>query len=470
MINQFFQQKAANNLPFELTLQQKAALSNTADFLFSKEQETIFLLTGYAGTGKSSLIGALVKTMDEMKQKVVLLAPTGRAAKVFSFYANHPTFTIHKKIYRQKAYTGSDAEFAMMENLHTNTLFIVDEASMIYNDTYGKVLFGTGRLLDDLIKYVYAGENCRLMLIGDAAQLSPIGQDESPALNIGKLQSYGLNVFTSNLTEIVRQSESSGIVFNATTIREALRLEQTELYPKIRFEKFDDIISLKGEDLIEEMASVYHRDGVDCTMVITRSNKRANIYNQGIRNRVLYKEEELASGDLLMITKNNYFWAESIEGLDFLANGEIVEVKRVRNIQEIFGFRFCDVELKSKDHDIEFSAKLLLDSLYSESANLSREEEERLFTNIMQDYEHITSKSSKIKELKKDKYFNAIQAKFAYAVTCHKAQGGEWDTIFIDIGYITEDHLGTNFYRWLYTAITRASQKLYFVNLPKEFL
>lgn len=470
MISNFLLDKIKQNLPFELTPNQEEALSAIVDFLFLKNQETLFLLTGYAGTGKSSLIGALVKTMTELKQKTILLAPTGRAAKVFSYYSSHPAYTIHKRIYRQKAYTGDSADFSIMDNLYKDTLFIVDEASMISNNAYGNNSFGTGCLLDDLIRYVYSGENCRLLLIGDSAQLPPVGQEESPALNVSILQGYGLEVYTSNLSEIVRQGEDSGILFNATNIREALRLQETELFPKLVVDNFEDVKNIQGEDLIDEISSSYGRLGVEDTMIVTQSNKRANIYNQGVRNRILFREEELSSGDLLMITKNNYYWTEKIEGLDFLANGEIVKVKRVRSNQELFGFRFCDVELISLDYDIEFDAKIILDSLHSESASLSREDEERLFMNVMEDYEHLTTKPARIKELKKDPFFNALQVKFAYAITCHKAQGGEWGNVFLDIGYITEERMGVNFYRWLYTAITRAKQKLQFVNLPKEFL
>lgn len=470
MISNFFLEKIRQNLPFEPTLQQGEALTEIVNFLFLKKHETLFLLTGYAGTGKSSLMGALVQTMTQLKQKTVLLAPTGRAAKVFSHYSAHPAFTIHKKIYRQKSYTGDAAEFSIMDNLYRDTLFVVDEASMISNDSLGNAYFGTGRLLDDLIRYVYSGENCRLLLIGDSAQLPPVGREESPALSIPMLEGYGMEVYTANLTEIVRQGNDSGILYNATHIREALRLNTTELYPKLSFANFTDIRNIKGEDLIDEISSAYHAHGVDNTMIVTRSNKRANIYNQGIRNRILWREEELSSGDLLMISKNNYYWTEKIEGLDFLANGEIVKVRRIRNTQELFGFRFCDAELISLDTDIEFTAKINLDSLHSEAASLRREDEEKLFANVMIDYEHLSSKSARIKELKADPFFNALQVKFAYAITCHKAQGGEWSNVFLDIGYITEEHLGINFYRWLYTAITRGKEKLSFVNLPKEFV
>ncbi|MFV0418548.1 MAG: ATP-dependent RecD-like DNA helicase [Dysgonomonas sp.] len=470
MINNFFRDKVKENFPFEPTQEQDIALERIVDFLFLQKEESIFLLKGFAGTGKSSLLGALVKTMTDFKQKTVLLAPTGRAAKVFSAYANHPAFTIHKKIYRQQKFTGDFGSFGIMDNLHKDTLFIVDEASMISNSGLDSSVFGTGRLLDDLIHYVYSGENCRLLLIGDTAQLPPVGEDDSPALQSAELSTYGLEVRESMLSQIVRQAESSGILYNATNIRNALNKGKTEAYPKLKLKKFTDIISITGEDLIDEITAAYDRDGLENTMIISRSNKRSNIYNQGIRNRILYREEELSSGDMLMITKNNYYWTENIEKIDFLANGEIVEVLRVRNEQELYGFRFCDVLVKSIDYDTELEIKILMDTLHSEAAGLTRERSQELFLNILEDYADISTKAGKMKKLKVDPYYNAVQVKFAYAITCHKAQGGEWSNVFLDLGYISEEHLGINFYRWLYTAITRASNKLYFVNLPEEFI
>ncbi|MBF0648758.1 AAA family ATPase [Dysgonomonas sp. GY75] len=470
MINKFFLDKIKQNFPFEPTSEQDNALEKIVDFLFLQKEESLFLLRGYAGTGKSSLLGALVKTMTEFKQKTVLLAPTGRAAKVFSSYSSHPAFTIHKKIYRQQKYSGDFGSFGIMDNLHKDTLFIVDEASMISNNGLDSSVFGTGRLLDDLIHYVYSGENCRLLLIGDSAQLPPVGEDDSPALQTDVLTGYGLEVREAMLSQIVRQAESSGILYNATSIRNALNKGKTEAYPKLKLKKFIDIVRISGEDLIDEISAAYDRDGLENTMIISRSNKRSNIYNQGVRNRILYREEELSAGDMLMITKNNYFWTENTEGIDFLANGEIVEVLRVRGEQELYGFRFRDVLVKSIDYDIELEIKILMDTLHSDVAGLTRERSEELFVNVMEDYADISTRAGKMKKLKVDPYYNAVQVKFAYAVTCHKAQGGEWSNVFLDLGYISEEHLGVNFYRWLYTAITRASSKLYLVNLPDEFV
>ena len=469
MISKFFKEKIKENFPFELTSEQESALEQIVDFLFLQKEESIFLLKGFAGTGKSSLLGALVKTMTEFKQKTVLLAPTGRAAKVFSSYAGHPAFTIHKKIYRQQKYSGELGNFGLMDNLHKDTLFIVDEASMISNnglDSY----FGTGRLLDDLIHYVYSGENCRILLIGDTAQLPPVGEDDSPALQSVVLGGYGLEVYGAMLSQIVRQAEDSGILLNATNIRNALTKGKTDAYPKLKLKKFTDIIKITGEDLIDEISASYDRVGLENTMIISRSNKRCNIYNQGVRNRILYREEELSAGDMLMITKNNYYWTENVENVDFLANGEIVEVLRVRRERELYGFRFCDVLVKSLDYDIELEVKILMDTLHSDAAGLTKERSEELFLNVLEDYADVPTKAGKMKKMKADPFYNALHVKFAYAVTCHKAQGGEWQNVFLDLGYISEEYLSINFYRWLYTAITRASNKLYFVNLPDEFI
>lgn len=469
-LNNFFLNQIKQNFRFEPTVEQAAALDLITDFLFSRVSDSIFLLKGYAGTGKSSLIGALVKTMTDFEQKTVLLAPTGRAAKVFSGYSSHPAFTIHKKIYRQKRFSGEASGFVPMDNLHKDTLFIVDEASMISNDGIDSFSFGSGRVLDDLVHYVYGGENCRLLLIGDEAQLPPVMQESSPALQIDILKGYGLDVTSTTMTQIVRQAQNSGILFNATQIRNALLENTTELFPKLKLDGFEDIRKVSGEDLIDEISAAYDRDGIEETMIISRSNKRANIYNEGVRNRILYREEELSSGDMLMVTKNNYFWTENIEQVDFLANGELLEVLRVRRTQEVYGFRFCDVLVKHPDYDIELEIKILIDTLHSETTGLSQEKNAELFYNVLEDYSEVTTKNGKMQKMKVDPFYNAVQVKYGYAVTCHKAQGGEWTNVFLDIGYITEEHLGINFYRWLYTALTRSSKQLYLVNLPDEFL
>lgn len=470
MIIRFFIDKIESNFPFKFTQDQSAALEQIADFLFSRSNDCIFLLKGYAGTGKSSLIGSLVRTMSALNQKTVLLAPTGRAAKVFSGYAAQPAFTIHKKIYRQKKFSESESGFSLAENLHKHTLFIVDEASMISNESDYTSVFGSGRLLEDLVEYVYSGEGCRMLLIGDTAQLPPVKQESSPALDSAMLRSYSLDVSESTLTEIVRQAEESGILNNATLLRNALLKGNTMDLPKLNTSAFKDVRSINGQELIEEISGAYQRDGIDETIVISRSNKRVNAYNNGIRNTVLYREEELSGGDLLMITRNNYFWVDNFENIDFLANGEFLEVVRVRRYEEMYGFRFCNVLLRHRDYDIEFEAKINMDGLRTEVPGLTREQNDALFAAVMEDYTHISQKRERYKKVKENPYFNALQVKYGYAVTCHKAQGGEWKNVFLDIGYVDESYMGDNFYRWLYTSITRSSQMLYLVNLPANFI
>lgn len=468
-LNKFLAEQVKKNFGFEPTSEQQSAIEQISNFLFYPSSESIFLLKGYAGTGKSSLTGALVKTMTQLEQKTVLLAPTGRAAKVFAGYAQHPALTIHKKIYRQKRFSSELVDFVPMDNLHKDTLFIVDEASMISNEGIDSFMFGSGRVLDDLIQYVYSGENCRLLLIGDEAQLPPVMQEYSPALQKEILQGFGLEVFTTTLTQIVRQAGDSGILVNATYLRNALTENNVEHFPKLRLDSFPDIKKITGEELIDEISSCYDRDGIEETMIISRSNKRSNIYNNGIRNRILYREEELSAGDMLMVTRNNYFWTEDIQEIDFLANGELLEVLRVRKTQELYGCRFSDVLVRHPDYETELEIKILLDTLQSETTGLSQEKNAGLFYNILEDYADISTKAGRMKKMKADPFYNAVQVKYGYAITCHKAQGGEWKNIFLDIGYITEEHMGSNFYRWLYTAITRATNKLYLVNLPDNF-
>ncbi|RHJ82365.1 ATP-dependent RecD-like DNA helicase [Parabacteroides sp. AM08-6] len=470
MINSYLSRQITQNFPYKPTDDQLLALNILADFLLSDIQDSLLLLKGYAGTGKTSLVGALVKTMNELKQKSVLLAPTGRAAKVFSGYAGQKAYTIHKKIYRQKAFSNEPTGFLPADNLHKDTLFIVDEASMISNDGTDSFVFGTGRLLDDLIQYVYSGENCRLILMGDVAQLPPVMQSESPALNVEILKGYNLNVEEITLTQVVRQSGDSGILFNATRLRDALRNEMVEIFPKLRLKGFADFRRVSGEELIEEISSAYSRDGIEETMVISRSNKRATIYNNGIRNRILYREEELSSGDRLMVAKNNYFWTNDCKEMDFIANGEIIQVLRVKRTTELYGFRFADVNIRFQDYEIEMELKILLDTLQTDSPALPKDLNDKLFYTILEDYEDIPTKAGKMKKMKADPHYNVLQVKYAYAVTCHKAQGGQWMNVFLDIGYITEEMLGEDFYRWLYTAFTRATHRLYLVNLPDEFI
>ena len=469
MLNNYLTQQIKRNFCYQPTEEQEKAIECIADFLFKPENDTLLLLKGYAGTGKTTLIGAVVRTLSEMRAGYVLMASTGRAAKVFSRYSGFSAYTIHKKIYRQKSFSNDLDNFSLNDNLHKNTLFIVDEASMISNDGLTGASFGSGRLLDDLIEYVYAGQGCRLLIIGDDAQLPPVGEDESPALSAEVLSGYGLDVTECILTEVIRYSGRNGILSNATMLRERMAADDIYDLPVLTLKGYEDISSIPGSELIEAINSSYNEVGMDETMVICRSNKRAYLYNKGIRNTILYREEELSTGDILMIAKNNYHWTADCKEMDFIANGDIAVVRRVRRTQEMYGFRFADVVLSFPDHnDIEFELKILLDTLYSDYPSLSKEDSDRLFNAVMEDYSDITNKKERMKKLKEDSFYNALQVKYAYAVTCHKAQGGQWKRIFIDQGYITEDTFTPDYYRWLYTALTRASEKLYLVNWPES--
>ena len=469
MLNNYLTQQIKRNFCYQPTEKQEKAIECIADFLFKPENDTLLLLKGYAGTGKTTLIGAVVRTLSEMRAGYVLMASTGRAAKVFSRYSGFSAYTIHKKIYRQKSFSNDLDNFSLNDNLHKNTLFIVDEASMISNDGLTGASFGSGRLLDDLIEYVYAGQGCRLLIIGDDAQLPPVGEDESPALSAEVLSGYGLDVTECILTEVIRYSGRNGILSNATMLRERMAADDIYDLPVLSLKGYEDISSIPGSELIEAINSSYNEVGMDETMVICRSNKRAYLYNKGIRNTILYREEELSTGDILMIAKNNYHWTADCKEMDFIANGDIAVVRRVRRTQEMYGFRFADVVLSFPDHnDIEFELKILLDTLHSDYPSLSKEDSDRLFNAVMEDYSDITNKKERMKKLKEDSFYNALQVKYAYAVTCHKAQGGQWKRIFIDQGYITEDTFTPDYYRWLYTALTRASEKLYLVNWPES--
>ena len=443
------------------TPEQHAALQTFATFMTDRDEQVVMVLRGSAGTGKTTLASAIVRGMLAMKQKLVLMAPTGRAAKVFSNYSGTPAYTIHRRIYRQK--TAADlSAFSLGFNAAQDTLFIVDEASMIANaDT---------PLLDDLIRFVYNYKNCRLLLIGDRAQLPPVGEEESPALMAHVLRGYGMKVYEADLTEVLRQAEDSGILWNATEVRCMMADGRCEL-PKIRLDGFPDIVSVPGDELIESLASSFSHVGMDETLVVTRSNKRANIYNQGIRNTVLDREDELCRGDRIMIVKNNYYWvkSEGIEGnISFIANGDIAVVQRVRNIHELYGFRFAEVTMTFPDYDdYELTAITLLDTLTTEAPALTREQQEQLYTQVMEDYMDVPYKSERLKKLKEDKYYNALQIKYAYAVTCHKAQGGQWAHVYIDQGYMTDDMVAADYVHWLYTALTRATEKVFLVNWPK---
>jgi len=470
MLNKYFIEQTKKNFQLEPTSEQYEVLEKWSDFLFDRNSDSLFLLKGYAGTGKSSLIGAIVKTLNELNQKSVLLAPTGRAAKVFSAYSGQIAYTIHKKIYRQKEFSNEMTGFLLGDNLHKHTLFIVDEASMISNDGLDFSFFGSGRLLDDLIHYVYSGEGCRLVLLGDSAQLPPVSQQESPALDISVLKGYGLDVYNYTLTEVVRQEKTSGILTNATLLREKIDSGNTADYPKLISKHGTDVKIVNGEDLLEAIQDAYNRDGLEETIVLTRSNKRANGFNNAIRNRILFREEELTSGDILMVVKNNYHWAKNEESMDFIANGDLIEVLRIKRFQDLYGFRFCDVIARFPDYDTELEIKILLDTLHTESPSLPKELNDKLFHAILEDYADINLSREKMKLMKINPHYNVVQVKYAYAVTCHKAQGGQWKNVFIDLSYVPQEHIGIEFYRWLYTAFTRATERVFLINPVKELL
>ncbi|MGV3762116.1 MAG: ATP-dependent DNA helicase [Parapedobacter sp.] len=460
------------------TGQQDAALQRLADFLVDHDhrESSCFVLKGYAGTGKTTIISALVAALPALGMRSVLLAPTGRAAKVMSSYAQKKAFTIHKKIYRKKVALSPEMVFSLADNLHTDTLFIVDEASMISNE---RRTFNGGSLLEDLIQYVANGERCRLLFVGDTAQLPPVGLAQSPALDVqGLSRNFGLRAAAYELTEVVRQEKDSGILHNATAIRRQIQTATDKTddepipFPQFKVRGYSDTYRMTGEHLIEGLHYAYDKYGMENTIVICRSNKNASLYNQHIRNRILFREEELTGGDYIMVVRNNYFWltAES-ERTGFIANGDMAEVRRVRNVHEQYGFRFADVSLEFMDSDEmePVDCRVMLDTLHSDSANLPQTDQQRLFEAIMADYADIADKRERLAALKSDPYYNALQIKFAMAVTCHKAQGGQWQAVFVDQGYLTEALLDVEFLRWLYTACTRATDELFLVNFNQKF-
>ncbi|MFC2654531.1 MAG: ATP-dependent RecD-like DNA helicase, partial [Segatella salivae] len=520
---QEFIDEVVREFGFTPTYDQQNALETFARFLADRAQNCVMIVRGSAGTGKTSLAGAMVRTFSRLGQKLLLMAPTGRAAKVFAMNSGHAAFTIHRKIYREKSYSGLGGQFSLNENMHKNMLFMIDEASMIGRGGGMTSDFGTGDLLSDLVQFVYNGQNCRMLLVGDCAQLPPVGEEEAPALHAEVLESMGLKVYECDLREVLRQSQDSGILANATYIRSltpgpsprrgeillqsdsglidsnmgesrlnsSLSPRRGELQlqsdsgldfsefscdnllkvglPRIRFKGFADIVMVPGDELVERISSSYADVGMDETMVVTRSNKRANVYNQGIRATVLDREDELCTGDLLMVVKNKYL--DKPQGdhgqLAFIANGDRVKVQRVRNIRELFGFRFADVWLQFPDYDdFEMQQTVILDTLTTEAPALTHEQQEQLYEAVMEDYADIPLKRDRMAKLKQDEYFNALQIKYAYAVTCHKAQGGQWAHVYIDQGYMTDDMLTPDYIHWLYTAFTRATEKLFLVNWP----
>ncbi|MGD0581319.1 MAG: AAA family ATPase [Bacteroidales bacterium] len=457
--------KNLGNLPTE---DQSEALKKVAAFICENTNDIIFLMTGYAGTGKTSLISSVVKTLDLLRMRSVLLAPTGRAAKVLSGFTGKQAFTIHKKIYRQKSAKEGMGSFVLDRNLMKEAYFIVDEASMVSNSSSDISLFGSGRVLDDLVEYVYSGINCKLMIVGDTAQLPPVGSVLSPALDSSKLQEYGFRIMTTELRDVVRQSQDSGILMNATKVR--LQVAESDLIrPLIDCVNFRDTIRISGDDIIEEISASYGSCGVEGTIIVVNSNKQANRYNQGIRNRIFFREEEISAGDLVMVVKNNYSLMEEEDGPGFIANGDIAEIRRIRSYEERYGFRFAEMVLRFTDYDYEVETKVLLDVLHLDSPSLPMDKQKELFNNVLADHMDVRTRRKQLEAVKNDPYFNALQIKFSYAVTCHKAQGGQWDRVFVDQEMFNSQETSIDYLRWLYTAITRATDRLYLVNFRNEF-
>ncbi|OAQ38138.1 ATP-dependent endonuclease [Pedobacter psychrophilus] len=456
----------AKSFPHLPNPQQLYLFDKLDQFMRLKQDNCVFVLKGYAGTGKTTVISTLIKLLPRYNLKTVLLAPTGRAAKVLGNYSNKEASTIHRKIYRKKSAVSPDLQFSLAANLHKDTLFIIDEASMIADE---KTDYSGSSLLEDVISYVYENQNNnRIIFIGDTAQLPPVGSLESPALVKEKLNHFQLVVSEVELTQVVRQDLESGILHNATTIRELIRTEE-EIFPTLVTKGFKDVYRMMGDKIVEGLNYAYDKYGMENSLVVCRSNKGANIFNQSIRNQILWREDEITGGDLVMVVKNNYFWLGEEKG-GFIANGDIGKITRVKNIQEMYGFRFAEVQILFADIDQEpLTCKVMLDTLYAETPNLPYARQKILFEEMMKDYEHLTTKRAKMEELKKNPYFNALQIKFAYAVTCHKAQGGQWDAVFIDQGYLTEDMINIELLRWLYTATTRASKELFYVNFTDLF-
>jgi ATP-dependent exoDNAse (exonuclease V) alpha subunit len=457
------------NFPFNPTVKQNIFLQQIAQFLTNNNNEEIFVLKGYAGTGKTTVISTIVNNLIAINLKYVLLAPTGRAAKVIANYSQKPAFTIHKKIYFPKKSSSGGVSFTMQQNKHKNTIFIVDEASMISDTSSDSKLYENGSLLDDLISYIYSGTNCKMILLGDTAQLPPVNLDVSPALDTETLaMHYDKTVHSIELDEVMRQEENSGILYNATDLRELLKSHFIDDF-QFQLKGFKDIVRLTdGYDIQDAINQAYSNYSIEDTAFIVRSNKRANQYNQQIRSKILDKESELSTGDYLMVVKNNYFWLKEKDEAGFIANGDIIEVLEIFSIKELYTFKFANVKIRMVDYPNQkpFETVLLLDTITSESPSLTYEESNRLYQEVMKDYEGET-KYKMFQKVKENEYFNALQVKFSYAITCHKSQGGQWNTVFVEQPYLP-DGIDRDYIRWLYTAITRAKDKLYLIGFKDE--
>ena len=470
-----FYKSLLENFGFQPTKNQLVVIGELTDFIFLKIQKHLFVLKGYAGTGKTSLVGALVKTLPEINFDSVLLAPTGRAAKVLANYSNKPAFTIHKMIYQLRSGGDGYTRFVIKENKFRNTIFLVDEASMI-GDGGGLSSASWGEqksLLDDLLEYVFSGVNCKLVLIGDTAQLPPVGMELSPALDEDFLyQSYQLNIEFNELNEVVRQAEDSEILTNATFLRNKIASKKKVDLPLFTSVNKADVKTINGVELEDELDSAYGKYGDDNVMVITRSNKRANLFNLQIRARIRWLEDELAAGDFMMVVKNNYFWLDDASKAGFIANGDIVEILKITGEEELYGFRFANVTVRMIDYPNEpnLEVKLLMDSILTDAPSLTGEKFKQLYDAISDEYSYEPNRKKRNELIRKNPYYQALQVKFAYAITCHKSQGGQWDAVFLDQGYLTDEMINVEYLRWLYTAITRAKKELYLVNFSENLL
>lgn len=469
MLNKYISKTIKNNFPFTPTNSQTLFCDKISEYILDDNSINIFILKGYAGTGKTTTIATLVKALKEQKIRTILLAPTGRAAKVFGEYAETPAWTIHKHIYRQQSENEGMGFFSLDYNKAKNTLFIVDEVSMLADEDNINSAFGTGNLLNDLIRFVFNDKNNKLLLVGDTAQLPPVGLTLSHALNKTYInEQYNIDTNEITFTEVIRQKNDSYILHNATKLRQ--QISNNTIGELNIYLNNTEVKAIKGNELIEELSDAYSSFGIDETLVITRSNKRANAYNEGIRRTILYKESEISKGDFIMIVKNNYFWKDDEKKIDFIANGEIAEVCHVYNTEEIYGFRFVDIDIRLINYNLEIKVKVLLETLSTNTPALSYEQNKELYRNIItEEYPHIKNKKQLHKKIRENDFFNALQVKFAYAITCHKSQGGQWDTVFIDQGYLTDEMLNSEYYRWLYTAITRAKKRLFFVNFQEKY-
>ncbi|HMT66898.1 MAG: AAA family ATPase [Bacteroidales bacterium] len=456
------------NLGYLPTQDQSDCMRLLSGFVAGNTNDVIFLMTGYAGTGKTSVIASLVATLNTLRQKSVLLAPTGRAAKVLTSYTGMDAYTVHRKIYRQKSATDGVGRFVLDRNFHKETYFIVDEASMIPEESSEGSMFGSGRLLDDLLEYVYTGTDCKLILVGDVAQLPPVGSIVSPALDENVLRGTGFALQMFELRQVIRQSEGSGILMNATAVRQQVSDGDLSV-PELVLHGYSDIVRLGGAELIDTLTEAYDRCGTDGVIVVVNSNNLANRYNQGIRNMVFFREEEISSGDLVMVVKNNYYWLNEEESTSFIANGDIAEVKRIRRYEEVYGMRFAEMTLWFRDAELEIDAKVMLDTLMMRTPSLSAEKSRELYFAVLADHPGIKSKRKQYEAVRNDPYYNALQIKFAYAVTCHKSQGGQWERVFIDQGMFNRQEPTIDYLRWFYTALTRATDKVYLVNFPDSF-